>query len=242
MATFRNGTRIRIRNANRLAARAGVPGAMLESALGTVIQESREPGGYWVRMDKRLPKDLQGRFPANHPFGRNLLLFESECERWSGDGYAAFHREDFDRAIDEARLAVAHTHLRGGAAPVQAGAAVEDVWWRDATRQLDVVSANGIGEFVYRVGIGSRPISLLVYSSVSRASLWSRAASEDAIRFVYERRVKDEHVHLSASTRVNRSGSAPLDRVVERVVELLDPAVVGPLGRQQWARGPAGTR
>lgn len=49
-----------------------------------------------------------------------------------------------------------------------------------------------------------------------------------------------EPMHLDTGTRVNRTGTTPLERVAHRVLELLDPALVRDLARRQWTPDASG--
>lgn len=86
---------------------------------------------------------------------------------------------------------------------------------------------------MYRFGVDRNRVTLLIYSSVSYATGWSRSAGEDAVRFVHEVRWPRPIYHDTGS-RVYRSGTSPLDRVRSRVVELLSPEAVDAIRQKTW--------
>ncbi|MEJ6003718.1 hypothetical protein [Paucibacter soli] len=230
MEQFAVNQRVQVVNTARLTRTSGQPASeWLLRRVGAVRAPALGTPGAWIRIDESLPPLLRGKFPANHPNGRNVLLFPWECELAQDRGYAPFHRLEFAQALTEA------CGLMDAALLAGEGHGADRTWWRDVTEERREQSSAGLGEHVYRVGVGSRKVSLLVYSSVSTATEWSRPASDDAIRFVYEVRKATPPLYLDGGARVNRTGLTPLDRVRDRVFDLLAPGTVSQLARLTWS-------
>lgn len=231
MRLFEHQQRVVASNVTRIERSRGAEAARwLLNRAGVVLALATD-GGAWVRMDEPLPAALRGVYPDSHPLGRSILLFPHECQPAHDRGYAPFHREEFAGALDAARREFDQRYLLPPADPTRP----ERAWWRDVTNEKRQRSAVGLWEHVYRFGVEQRKVTLLVYSTVNTESGWSRPASSDAIRFVHEVRRPEER-YLDTGTRVNRTGAAPLDRVVDRVLELMAPPHVADLARNTWSR------
>jgi hypothetical protein len=228
---FEPGQRIVVTNVERMVARGPDVARWLDGRPGVVTSLAKSGGGAWIRVDDTLPPALRGRYPPEHVLGRSLLLFPWECQPAHDRGYAPFHRDEFASTLDAACARFDHAYLLPPADPTRP----EHAWWRDVTQERRELSSKGLGEHVYRFGVEQRKVTLLIYSSVSASTGWSRPASEDAIRFVHEVR-RGEPMYLDTGTRVNRTGMTPLERVGERILELLHPGFVRELARRSWTR------
>lgn len=226
------GQRVLITNVTRIAMTRGRDAALwLHGRLGVISGPASNSEGFWVRLDERLPVALAGKFPAEHPLGRNVLLFPWEFKNAHDHAYAPFHRVDFEAALDDARNQFDSAFLTPPIDPTRP----ESTWWCDVTQALRDGGDPGVWEHVYRFGVEQRPVTLLIYSTVSTNTEWSRPAGDDAIRFVYERRREKPTCYLSTATMVHRVGLSPLIRVVDRIQTLLEPSRVGRL-KGPWSR------
>jgi hypothetical protein len=232
---FQLNQRVAVTNVTRIAKTRGEETARwLLDRPGVVLAPAKSAEGAWVRLDESLPPALRCNYPDKHPLGRNVLLFPWECQPAHDRGYAPFHRLEFAATLHEACARFDQAFLLPARDPTRP----ERSWWRDVTQERRAQSAKGLWEFVYRFGVEQRKVSLLVYSSVSTATEWSRPASDDAIRFVHEVRHCESPLYLDTGTRVNRTGMSPLIRVAERVLELLEPDYVRDLAKRTWSPTP----
>lgn len=228
------GRRVQVTNPSRVARSKGPAAAgWLMGRVGVVLAEAKSEGGAWVRMDEPLPASLRGQYPDSHILGRNLLLFPNECQPAQDRGYAPFHLDEFESALESARAQFNEAFLMPPADPTRP----EWAWWRDVTEEKRRASSTGLGEHVYRFGVEQRKVTLMVYSTIGTTSSWSRPASADAIRFVHEVR-HPSPLYLQTEHRVNRSGTSPLQRVGERILELMAPAYVASLSQLRWTATP----
>ncbi|MFK4706218.1 hypothetical protein ABIC83_003057 [Roseateles asaccharophilus] len=219
MKRFAHNQRVQVVDPSRIASTLGQPAAdWLMKRLGAVRAPAHGEGA-WVRLDDPLHPKLRGQVPPDHPNGRNVLLFPWECEPAKDRGYAPFHRLEFEKALTEACKRLDGVLRASSGQP-------ESAWWRDVTRERREHSKEGLGEYVFRVGAVGRKVSLLVYSSISSSTQWSRDAGGDAIRFVHEIRSESPPAYFETGARVNRTGLQPLQRVQDRIIELLSPDVV----------------
>lgn len=232
MNAFDIGQRVAIVHAARLERAYGVEAASwLMARVGTVQAGPQGSEAAWVRFGEPLPRPLRGKHPDRHPYGRNVLLFPWECQLAQDRSYAPFHRVEFTSALDDACRRFDQAYLIPALDPTRP----ELSWWRDATDELRSRNDVGLWERVFRFGVEQRKVTLLVYSTVSTSTDWSRPASTDAIRFVHEARLVDGAAYLETQTRVNRTGTLPLDRVADRILELMSPDHVRALRHRAWA-------
>jgi len=231
---FELNQRVTVTNVGRIATSRGEDAARwLLDRPGVVLALAKDTEGAWVRLDEALPPALRGHYPDKHPLGRNVLLFPWECEPAHDRRYAPFHIEDFQRAVTAARYRFDDVHLW----PPAVGRPREHSWWLDVTDEVRESSGTGVWEYVLRFGVARRPVSLLIYTSVSTTTSWSRPASKDAIRFVHELRNPPVR-HLDTGAMVRRTGSEPLERVTQRILELLAPDRVRQLQQHTWSATP----
>lgn len=232
MERFEVNQRIEVVEVSRLANQFGGDVARWAlGRLGVVHSLSDRSDAAWIRLDDTLPAPMRGKFAPSHPLGRNVLLAPRECEPARDLGYAPFHRVDFENTLDIACSRFDHAYL----IPPADATRPERAWWRDVTQEMREKSATGLGEYVFRFGIEQRKVTLLIYSSISTSSQWSRPAKKDAIRFVHEVRRDTPPTYLDTDAIVKRTGTAPLDRVVDRTLELLAPGFVRLLQRRTWS-------